>query len=425
MRVPPEAKNCDEGAESQPGRVKASAEHDNSLAADVANPVGETGSASPPILTSQHTTSFAGLLEQLGISIAVTTYQAGKLVLLRAIDGAVNTHFRSFNKPMGLALDGGRMAIGTAAEIWEFHNAPAATRALDLATDDGTGSDGVERDAPSEPRPPVDACFLPRGSHTTGDIQIHEMTWANDDLWFVNTRFSCLCTRDMRYSFVPRWRPPFVTAIAPEDRCHLNGMCEAPRRAGSDPRFFVTALGQTDTPGGWRENKSGGGILMETGSNEILLDGLSMPHSPRWYDEQLWLLESGNGTFGKVDVDAGKYEPIASLPGFTRGIDFCGRYAFIGLSQVRESAIFSGIAIAERPLSERSCGIWVVDIVTGQTVAWLKFDDGVQEIFAVTVIANSRCPEVVNDQPKVIADAFILPDESLTSVPEQIRFVTS
>ena len=139
---------------------------------------------------------------------------------------------------------------------------------------------------------------------------------------------------------------------------------------------------------------------------------------------QLWLLESGNGTFGRVDLQRGRYEPVASLPGFTRGIDFFGRYAFIGLSQVRESAIFSGIPIAERPVSERSCGVWVVDIVTGETVAWLKFDDGVQEIFAVAVLPDSRCPDVINDQPEVISDSFILPDESLSSVPDDIRFVT-
>jgi uncharacterized protein (TIGR03032 family) len=123
------------------------------------------------------------------------------------------------------------------------------------------------------------------------------------------------------------------------------------------------------------------------------------------------------------DLQAGRYEPMTSLPGFTRGIDFCGRYAFVGLSQVRESAIFSGIPIAERPLSERACGVWVIDIVTGQTVAWLKFDDGVQEIFAVTVLPTARYPDVINDQPKLIADSFILPDESLSSVPDEFRFV--
>lgn len=433
MWAPHETSRCDENTETasdgvnpSPGLQASSSDSENGRAKSTepaseseagGGEAGEAGAESPP-LSSQHTSSFTSLLEQFGISIAVTTYQAGKLVLLRAVDGAVNTHFRGFNKPMGLALDGGRMAIGTAAEIWEFHNAPAATRALDIA-----GEDGAEGVVPSEPRVSADACFLPRGSHTTGDIQIHEMAWADDELWFVNTRFSCLCTRELKYSFVPRWRPPFVTEISPEDRCHLNGMCPAPRAEGSDPRFFVTALGQTNSPAGWRENKSGGGMLMATDSDDVLLEGLSMPHSPRWYDNQLWVLESGNGSFGKVDLDAGRYEPVASLPGFTRGIDFYGRYAFIGLSQVRESAVFSGIEIASRPLSERSCGVWVVDIVTGETVAWLKFDDGVQEIFAVNVLPNSRHPDLINDQPKIIADAFILPDESLSDVPDQIRFV--
>ena len=387
-------------------------------------------------LTSQHTSSFAELLEQLGISIAVTTYQAGKLVLLRTEHGVINTHFRSFSKPMGLAVDGNRLAIGTAVEIWEYHNAPAVAKRVEGST---SGS------------PSLDSCFLPRSSHTTGDIQIHEMAWDDDELWFINTRFSCLCTRDVRYSFVPRWRPPFISAIAPEDRCHLNGFCVASpsfdrtpqarafsleiddaaqnaRACGvrlNDPAFFVTALGETDTRGGWRANKRSGGLLMETGNNEILLRGLSMPHSPRLFNNQLWLCESGTGTFGRVDLQAGRYEPIASLPGFTRGVDFFGRYAFIGLSQVRESAVFSGIPIAERPLSERACGVWVIDMATGETVAWLKFDDGVQEIFAITVLSNSRFPDVINDQPKLIADSFILPDESLSSVPDNLRFVES
>lgn len=187
------------------------------------------------------------------------------------------------------------------------------------------------------------------------------------------------------------------------------------------PTFFVTALGETDTAGGWRTNKRDGGLLMETGSNEVLLRGLSMPHSPRVYADQLWLLESGHGSIGRVDLQAGRYEAIASLPGFTRGIDFHGRYAFIGLSQVRESAVFSGIPIAERPVSERSCGIWVVDIITGQTVAWLKFDDGVQEIFGASVLPNARFPDLINDDRKLIADSFILPDESLASVPAELR----
>ncbi len=382
-------------------------------------------------LSSQHTASFAGLLEHFGISIAVTTYQAGKLVLLRSHEGTVNTHFRSFNKPMGLALAADRLAIGTALEIWEFHNAPGVARRQPTTT-----TEGQEANLPVS----CSSMFLPRGSATTGNIQIHEMLWvdrqqadrtqsssapSDAELWFINTRFSCLCTRNLNYSFVPQWRPPFVSEIAPEDRCHLNGFCLAPSKIRGVPKtnaptFLVTALGETDTPQGWRANKSGGGILMETASNEVLLRGLSMPHSPRIYADDVWVLESGNGSIGRVDVQAGRYEEVATLPGFTRGIDFIDRYAFIGLSQVRESAIFSGIKIAERPVSERVCGIWVIDIVTGQTVAWLKFDEGVQEIFAITVMPNSRWPDVINDDSSLIADSFVLPDDSLAAVPNEL-----
>jgi uncharacterized protein (TIGR03032 family) len=375
----------------------------------------------PPPLRSVHTSNFPAILQELGISLLVSTYQAGKLVMLRADGERLNTHFRSFSKPMGLAVAGDRLAIGTSVEIWEYHNAPAVARRL-------------------EPAGKHDACFLPRGSVCTGDIQIHEMAWGSsvvsgqssvatdnsqlttDELWFVNTRFSCLCTRSNVYSFVPRWRPPWITALAPEDRCHLNGLCVIDGRP-----VFVTALGETDTPGGWRANKKDGGLLMEVDSGRILLPRLSMPHSPRWYDGKLWLLESGNGGIGYVATDAAgahQYHEVARLPGFTRGLDFCGPLAFIGLSQVRESAVFSGIAIAERPVAERCCGVWVVNIQTGQTIAFVKFEDAVQEIFAVQVLPGLRFPDLINDQPPLIADSFIVPDEALDLVPERLRHPT-
>jgi uncharacterized protein (TIGR03032 family) len=245
-------------------------------------------------------------------------------------------------------------------------------------------------------------------------MQIHEMAWVGDELVFVNTRFGCLASRDLNHSFVPRWRPPFVSALAPEDRCHLNGLA---LRDGQVR--YVSALGATDTPGGWRADKPGGGILLEVPSGEVIARGLSMPHSPRWHAGRLWLLESGNGSLGVVDPASGRYQAVAELPGFTRGLDFCGRFAFVGLSQVREQAIFSGIAIAQRP--ERVCGVWVLDTVTGQTVAYLKFEEAVQEIFAVQVLPGCRCPDVINDDPGRVADSFVLPEEALGEVAEPLR----
>jgi len=372
----------------------------------------ETSANSP--LRSVHTNTFAACLRHGAASLAVTTYQAGKLVFLRAEpqekEYVVNTHFRSFSKPMGFAWEHGRFALGTASEIWEFHDIRPVAKKLEPS------SAGVQ----------CDAAFLPRSCSVTGDIQIHEMAWVprKDDaepsrfseLWFVNTRFSCLATRSDIFSFVPKWRPPFITELAPQDRCHLNGiaLCNGEVR-------YVSALGDTDTPAGWRDNKRSGGVLIDFESNEIVTRGLSMPHSPRWHEGKLWILESGNGGVGVVDHRTGRYQEICRLPGFTRGLDFAGQYAFVGLSQVRESAVFSGIAIAEVPQDERCCGIWAIDTRTGRVVGWVKFTDSVQEIFAVQVLDGLRWPDVLNEDPKRIAETYELPDDALRDVPQKLR----
>jgi uncharacterized protein (TIGR03032 family) len=140
-----------------------------------------------------------------------------------------------------------------------------------------------------------------------------------------------------------------------------------------------------------------------------------MPHSPRWYRGNLLMLESGTGSLGVVDRKAGRYEPVAQLPGFTRGLDFCDRYAFIGLSQVRESAIFSGLPITER--AERFSGVWVVDLTTGETVAFVRFEAAVQEIFAVQVLPRLRFPDVINDDDKVLSHSFVLPEQAAAVAP--------
>ncbi len=352
---------------------------------------------------SSHTRSFGPLLEELGASVLVSTYQAGKLVMLRGDDGVLNTHFRNFSVPMGLACDGDRLAIGTRMEIWEYHNVPALARKL-------------------EPAGKHDACFLPRTSNVTSNVQVHEMAWATlpnqpvgePELVFVNTRFSCLATRAANYSFVPRWRPPFISALAPEDRCHLNGLGVRDGQVR-----YVTALGTSDSPTGWRSDKRAGGVLLDVPSGEVIARGLSMPHSPRWHDGRLWVLDSGNGRLTIVDEATGKLDVVTELPGFTRGLDFHGRYAFIGLSQVRESAVFSGIAIAERP--RRACGVWVVDIVTGRTVAFVQFEDAVQEIFAVQALPGRRFPDLINDNATLLADSFVLPEDALADVSEPLR----
>ena len=345
-------------------------------------------------LRSVHTDNFPAILRELGISLVVSTYQSGKLILVREDNGALNTHFRELPKPMGVAVDAGRIAVGTGFQLLELRNVPAVSAKLD-------------------PPHKHDACYLTRRSLVTGDIDIHEMAYAADALWFINTRFSCLCTADGVHSFVPRWRPPFVSAYDLTDRCHLNGLGV---RDGK-PRY-VTALGETDTAEGWRADKASGGILLDIDANAVVCRGLSMPHSPRWHAGNLWVLESGRGTLARVNETTGACETIAELPGFTRGLDLHGPLAFVGLSQVRETAVFSGIPVTER-VQERNCGVWVVNLNTRETLAFLRFEESVHEIFAVAVLPGVRFPELITSDEKFLGSSYVLPDEALVEVAEQ------
>src|SRR5680860_308141 len=354
--------------------------------------VEQTAPLSEETLRSVHTNNLPALFEQLQISLVISTYQAGKVIVVRKDGDALNTHFRTFVRPMGIAADTARLTIGGTNKVWYYRNVPAVAPKI-------------------EPADRHDACYLPRRIHVTGDIDIHEMAYDRDgELWLVNTRFGCLCTVDAEHSFYPRWRPHFVSALAPEDRCHLNGLAMVDGR----PKY-VTALGATDTAGGWRANKADGGVLMDIDRNEILLRGLSMPHSPRWYENELWVLESGQGALVRVDIAGRTWRTVAELPGFTRGIDFLGPLAFIGLSQVRESATFSGIPIADK-LKERTCGVWVVHIETGQTLGFLRFEAGVQEIFAVQILRGINFPEVLEWEDERLSYSYVVPDEALKDV---------
>jgi uncharacterized protein (TIGR03032 family) len=337
-----------------------------------------------------HSPEFAEILHHVQGSLLVTTYQAGKLAVMRSKEGRLQTLFRSFPQPMGLAVEPHRLALGTQNQVWFFQNAQ------DIAPQ-------------VEPLGVHDACFLPRRSHVTGDIRGHEMGWVGDDLWIVNTRFSCLCTTSPEYSFVPRWQPPFVTELVAEDRCHLNGLAFDER----GPKY-VTALGETNAADGWRPGKASGGCVIDVGTSQIVTRGLSMPHSPRLYGGDLWVLESGRGRLVRVDRANGQITEIATFPGYARGLEFAGRFAFIGLSKIREKSIFGGLPISEQKRDLR-CGVWVVDLKSGACCAFVEFTTNVEEIFEVRLLRGFQFPTVVGFQKPTINGAFIVPPEVLAA----------
>ena len=348
--------------------------------AQAATVSAETQSA----FASQYTDSMPALLRALGGSLLVSTYASNRLVSIRARGDELNTHFKHYPAPMGIAYADGMLALGAAYSVWTFRNQP------EVATDAST-----------------DAVFVPTGHHITGDIRVHELAWGTDGLWLVNTRFSCLAMLDAAHSFVPRWSPAFVERSSEEDACHLNGVAihdGAPR--------WVSALGRSGTASGWRANKASGGIVIDVRDDAIVSAGLCMPHSPRWHDGQLWVLDSGRGELCQVNLESGRRDSVARLPGFARGLAMVGKFAFVGCSRVRESAWFSGLPVVEQGRIPE-CGIWAVDLDSGQIVGWLKFEAGIDEIFDVQWLPGLAWPDVLEVDEPTALNAFAVPADTL------------
>jgi uncharacterized protein (TIGR03032 family) len=336
----------------------------------------------PTIFRIEPSAGFVEVLERLGSCLLVSTYQAGQLLVVSAYKGALSVSFHAFDKVMGIAPSPSRIAIGGRRQIWFLPSVP-------------------ELAAEVRPAGKHDAFYMTRSSHVTGDISAHEMAWGGNELWFVNTLFSCLCTLDNRYSFVPRWKPKFITALTGDDRCHLNGLAMEAGR----PRY-LTAHAATDTASGWRPEKASGGCVIDVPSGEVVARGFAMPHSPRLYDGKFWVLNSGHGRLSTVDLRTGREEPAAQLPGYTRGLTFIGPYAFVGLSKIRERSYFGGLPIEQRR-GELRCGIQVVDTRSGQVVASLDFHQGVDEIFAVESLPGVRVAAVTGPKPLTNGDEII------------------
>ena len=329
------------------------------------------------------------VLKQLKCTIVMSTYQSGKLMIIGQHNNKLDIRYKDFPRPMGMYADKNKFWAGLGHGIWQFSNFIGA----------GKRVDGERK---------FSACYLPTDIHFTADIDIHEMEYINDELYFINTKFSCLCVADKNSSFNPIWKPPFITVLQPTDKCHLNGFCS---RDGK-PRY-ITALGITNEPLGWRKNKANGGILMDITTNEILLKGLSMPHSPRWHQNKLWLLESGKGSLSYFDFKKRKTVEVVSVPGFTRGISFIGDLAFIGVSKVRESATFSGLPITQLP--KRVSGIWIVNIKEGKIISFIEFTEGIDEIFAVSVLPHTDV-EILGYDNNLSKSSYIIHDTNIAEI---------
>ena len=338
--------------------------------------VGESITVQPkntPALELMASRQFTSWLAEQQISLSFTTYQSGKLFLLGLQpDSRLSVFERTFNRCLGLWSDGQTMWMSSLYQLWWFENVLEA----------GQIANGYDR------------VYVPRVGYVTGDLDIHDVAIDADGRpVFVNTLFGCLATTSDRYSFVPLWKPPFISKLAAEDRCHLNGLAMENGR----PKY-VTSVCQSDVADGWRDRRRDGGCVIDVTTNEILVTGLSMPHSPRLHNGKLWLLNSGTGEFGWIDPQAGRFESVAFCPGYMRGLACIGDYALIGLSMPRDNRTFTGLALDDALASrgaEARCAVLVIDLRTGDTVHWLRFTGVVQELYDVVAIPGVRRPSAI------------------------------
>jgi len=323
---------------------------------------------------------FLERLTRLKSSLLFTSYQSNALYLVgQNGQGGLNIHQSGLQKPMGLAPspDGG-FVLCSEIGIERFENGLAANERVNEL---------------------FDACFVPRLVHVTGALDAHDVGLKADGTpVFVNTRYNCLAVPSTRHSFEVLWKPAFISRIVDEDRCHLNGLAMRDGAPG-----FVTTVSKSDTIDGWRDRRSDGGIIIDVATNEVICEGLSMPHSPRWHMGKLWVLNSGTGELGYVKTSGAlneRFTPVAFCPGFVRGLAFRGQHAFVGLSKPRYER-FEGLALDDRLAQKDTdpwCGVQVIDINTGDCLDWFRVDGAVAELYDIALIENTKTPMAIGSR---------------------------
>jgi uncharacterized protein (TIGR03032 family) len=319
---------------------------------------------------------FVDFLATNRLSLALTSYQTGQLMLIGPLlDGRLSVFQRNFVRAMGLWATPQRLYLTSIAQIWRLENVL------------GPGQLATQQNIHYE------RLYVPRMSHTTGDVDAHELgVDANDRLIFVNTKYSCLASFDPVHSFKAVWKPNFISKLAPEDRCHLNGLA----MQNGAPKY-VTAVSRCDVVDGWRERRHEGGILIDVETDRVVTEDLSMPHSPRLNAGALWVLDSGRGDLARVDARTGKRERVAFCPGFARGLSFWRGYALVATSLPRDGA-FKGLELEDNIKAkdgEPRCGAYVIDTRNGDILHWIRFEGAVRELFDAAFIPGVRAPMCV------------------------------
>ncbi len=315
---------------------------------------------------------FIKILNKLNITVVFSTYQAGKLIFVSSPTGeAIYKYAKNFKRPMGIDILGNRLAVASRNYVEIYSK-----------------SDKLGRAFPPKPNF-YDSLFTPQAKYFTGISDMHEITFDAGELWAVNTSFSCITKMSDKDHFIPVWQPDFITELAPEDRCHLNGLI----MKDGIPEY-VTFFDRSNEDNGWRKTPINTGVLYDCQKQEVVVDGLSMPHSPTKHGDDIFFLQSATGQVMKYNTKTKETTQIIQLNSFLRGLAIYDDFLFIGASKMRKSSkTFKNLPITENSFA----GIEIVNYKTGKRIAGLSYTDNISEIFEVKVIPEMTKPIMLTE----------------------------
>lgn len=307
---------------------------------------------------------FTELLKRLRISLVVTCSRSGLLMALGVHDDHLALTMLHQQQPEGVAADTARIAVSVSGQV-QIYSSPAAAFAGHLKRSPFAAPQRLE--------------FRAQRSHHTGIPASPAMAWGHDGLWVVNTRYSCLTLLADSGESINSWKPAFISGLADEDRCHLNGVAMDFGR----PRY-TTALGRSDSREGWRSEPYQSGVVIDVPTGEVVLERLVVPRSPRIHAGRLYLLQSWIGQLSVVDPLTGSVDCVESLPGYATGMDCAGSYAFVGLSRIGDTEMTpDGRSLLRDDLA---CGIAAVNLRTGRAEEALNFLTGIDQLSDLAVL---------------------------------------
>ena len=313
---------------------------------------------------SVHTSAFPELLAAVGSSLLVSTYQSGRVIVGARRRNGLNTHFRPFQVPMGMAARPGELAVGTKAQVQRFQNQPALSARL-------------------EPPGVHDACFVPRSSprhrrhpHPRHGVRRRRALGGQHPL------------------LVPvhlhrRLQLRAALAAAVRHRARRRGPLP-PQRPGGGRRASPATSPPSAPPtptSGWRDGQDDRGRAARRPVGRGRRAAASACRTRRAGTT------AGSGCSSRATApsasstsSSGRFEEVAGCPGSPAAWPSPGPTPSSASPRCAR-ALFEGIPLKAEGV-ERSCGVWVIDLRTGTIAAFLRFEGIVQELFEVLVAAR-------------------------------------